>query len=139
MDFKTSMSTWPQDQIIYQEWCWKVVLIFQTSLDCGRLPKAWKEAFITPLFKKGDRSKPANYRPVSLISICCKLLEHIIHSTVISHLDENGILNGAQHGFRKKRSSRSQLILAEIIRVQINSWTLKLHLIKLMVKHFNLR
>ena len=87
-----------------------LVLIFQTSLDCGRLPKAWKEAFITPLFKKGDRSKPANYRPVSLTSICCKLLEHMIHSTVISHLDENGILNEA-HGFRKKRSCESQLIL----------------------------
>jgi len=88
-----------------------LVLIFQTSLDCGRLPKAWKEAFNTPLFKKGDRSKPANYRPVSLTSIGCKLLEHMIHSTVISQLDVNGILNEAQHVFRKKRSCESQLIL----------------------------
>ena len=88
-----------------------LVLIFQTSLDCGRIPTAWKEAFITPLFKKGDRSKPSNYRPVSLTSICCKLLEHVIHSNVISHLDQHGILSDAQHGFRKERSCESQLIL----------------------------
>jgi hypothetical protein len=88
-----------------------LVLIFQTSLNCGKLPSAWKEAFITPLFKKGDKNIASNYRPVSLTSICCKLLEHIIHSTVIRHLEQHRILNDAQHGFRKSRSCESQLII----------------------------
>ena len=88
-----------------------LVLIFQKSIDCGKLPSAWKEAYITPIFKKGDKSLASNYRPVSLTSICCKLLEHVIHSSVISHLDRLGILSEAQHGFRKQRSCESQLII----------------------------
>jgi hypothetical protein len=80
-------------------------LIFQASLHQGQVPTIWKDAFITPLFKKGDRSKPSNYRPVSLTLICCKIMEHIIHSTVMKHLDMHGILVNAQHGFRKSRSN----------------------------------
>lgn len=86
-------------------------IIFQASLDQGIIPQAWKKAFISPIFKKGDRHKPANYRPISLTSICCKILEHIVHSHVMSHLDSHNMLNDAQHGFRKSRSCESQLIL----------------------------
>ena len=50
--------------------------LFQFSLDSGRVPTDWKTANIIHIFKKGDRHKPSNYRPVSLTSICCKLLEH---------------------------------------------------------------
>ena len=85
--------------------------IFQASLDQGIIPQAWKKAYVSPIFEKGDRHKAANYRPISLTSICCKLLEHIVHSHVISHLDSNHMLNTAQHGFRKYRSCETQLIL----------------------------
>ena len=68
-------------------------------------------ANIVPLFKKGDRANPANYRPVSLTSICCKILEHVLHSTIINHLESQKILCENQHGFRKSRSCESQLIL----------------------------
>ena len=85
--------------------------IFQASFDQGIIPQAWKKAYVLPIFKKGDRHKAANYRPISLTSICCKLLEHIVHSHVISHLDSNHMLNTAQHGFRKYRSCETQLIL----------------------------
>ena len=88
-----------------------ICLIFQASLDQGRIPTAWKQAYISPIFKKGDRHKPSNYRPVSLTSVCCKILEHIVHSHVMGHLDRNQLLSDAQHGFRKKRSCESQLIL----------------------------
>ena len=54
--------------------------LFQFSLDSGTVPTYWKTANIIPIFKKGDRHKPSNYRPVSLTSICCKLLEHILYS-----------------------------------------------------------
>ena len=86
-------------------------MIFQASIDQGKIPTAWKQAYISPIFKKGDRHKPSNYRPVSLMSVCCKILEHIVHSHVMGHLDNNHLLSDVQHGFRKKRSCESQLIL----------------------------
>ena len=56
-----------------------ITRIFQTSLYEGTVPKDWRKANIVPIFKKGDdKSKPANYRPVSLTAICSKILEHII-------------------------------------------------------------
>ena len=62
-------------------------------------------------YKKGDPLTPANYRPVSLTLIPCKILEHIVHSNVINHLVvKNKILCDQQHGFRKKRSCETQLI-----------------------------
>ena len=67
---------------------------------------------MVPIFKKGERSHPGNYRPISLTSISCKMLEHIVCSSVMDHLDGFRILSNAQHGFRKKRSCESQLILA---------------------------
>ena len=62
------------------------------------------------MFKKGNRSSPSNYRPVSLTSILCKLLEHVISSNISSHFDFNCILTDNQHGFRKRRSCDTQLI-----------------------------
>jgi len=47
-------------------------MIFQTSLDQGSLPNIWKTANVVPIFKKGNKSDPCNYRPVSLTCICCK-------------------------------------------------------------------
>ena len=88
-----------------------LTMIFHASLDQGKIPHDWKNAFISPIFKKGDRHKPSNYRPVSLTSICCKILEHIVYNHVIKHLDDHHLLNDAQPGFRKRRSCESQLIL----------------------------
>ena len=80
-------------------------------LDSGELPMDWLEANVTPLFKKGDRASPSNYRPVSLTAIACKLLEHIIHHHVMAHLETYNILTDHQHGFRKGRSCETQLAL----------------------------
>ena len=87
-----------------------LTLIFQASYDQGTVPSDWKGAFITPLFKKGDKSKASNYRPVSLTSICSKAMEHIVHSHLMKYLDSHHILSDQQHGFRKRRSCESQLI-----------------------------
>ena len=65
--------------------------------------------YMTPTFKKGDRSKAENYRPISLASVLCKLLEHIIHSHIMIHFDTHNILSDTQHGFRKHRSTETQL------------------------------
>ena len=76
----------------------------------GSILPDWKLAFITPLFKKGHISKAANYRPVSLTSICCKLIEHIINSNVPTYLEKSKILSDYQHVFIKRRSCESQHI-----------------------------
>ena len=84
-----------------------LTLIFQSSVDTGLLPADWKDAHVTPVLKKGEQYDPANYRPVSLTSVCCKVLEHILTSTTMDHLEQNNILCSQQHGFRKKRSSET--------------------------------
>ena len=87
-----------------------LALVFQSSLDCGRVPRDWTMAHVVPLFKKGDKSAASNYRPVSLTSICSKALEHVLHSNIMDPLEEHNILTDAQHGFRCKRSCETQLI-----------------------------
>ena len=62
--------------------------LFQQSMDTGEIPKEWSLANICPLFKKSDRSLACNYRPVSLTCVPCKLLEHIVCSNIMAHLDE---------------------------------------------------
>ena len=88
-----------------------VTSIFSQSLDTGEIPKDWSIAWITPVFKKGTRSDPANYRPVSLTCILCKLMEHTLCTHIRGHLDKHGILSEANHGFRSKHSCKSQLLL----------------------------
>ena len=85
--------------------------IFNMSISTGSVPSDWRSANITCLFKKGERSAAANYRPVSLTSVPCKMLEHIIFRHIMLHLEEHDILVEYQHGFRKKRSCESQLVI----------------------------
>ena len=87
-----------------------ITVLFQASLDQGCVPSDWKKAEIVPVFKKGSKTKVENYRPISLTSISSKLLEHIIHSNVMDHLEKHGFLNAFQHGFRKNHSCETQLI-----------------------------
>ena len=84
--------------------------IFQLSVESRQVPEAWKNANVTAIFKKGSRTEAANYRPISLTSVASKLLEHIIHSHVMKHLELHNILTDSQHGFRAKRSTKTQLI-----------------------------
>ena len=88
--------------------------IFQASIDNKYLPKDWRKANITPIYKKGDKSSPANYRPVSLTSIPgCKVLhvEHIIYHHIFAHIDRHDLLSDAQHGFRQRRGCETQLAM----------------------------
>ena len=57
------------------------------------------------------RTNPANYHPVSLTCLLCKILEHIINMHILDHFDEHRLLVDAQHGFRKRRSCETHLIL----------------------------
>ena len=83
----------------------------KACLDQGTTPDDWKTANVVPIFKKGDRNRPEDYRPVSLTSIACKILEHIVCSSIHRHLEAHSILTDAQHGLRKRRSCETQLII----------------------------
>ena len=85
--------------------------IFQQSIHTGQIPHDWTTAFVTPIFKKGNHHLAGNYRPVSLTSVPCKILEHIICSHIRSHLDKHNILTQWQHGFRSKHSCETQLLI----------------------------
>ena len=87
-----------------------LTLLYQTSIDSGIVPQDWRTAHVSPIFKKGERYKPANYRPISLTSIPGKLLEHIIVHTIMDFAETNAIFCREQHGFRKQRSCVSQLL-----------------------------
>ena len=84
--------------------------LFQSSLDQAILPIEWKTANIHGVFKSGKKEECENYRPISLTSVACKVLEHIVHSHVMKYLEANNILVDIQHGFRQKRSTETQLL-----------------------------
>ena len=79
-------------------------ILFSKSLSAGKVPSEWKLANVTPIFKKGDKSQPGNYRPISLTSIVCKLMESIIRDNMVKFFEDNDIINNTQHGFRNNRS-----------------------------------
>ena len=88
-----------------------IKVIFDKSLQTGTLPTEWLTANVMPVFKKGDKSLAANYRPISLTCILCKVLEHILASNIVKHLDAQEIMYDMQHGFREKRSCETQLVM----------------------------
>jgi len=85
-------------------------IIYNISLQTGSLPSIWKCAVVTPIFKKGSPSDPANYRPISLTCIACKLLESCIKEDMLSYFVSEKIITKHQHGFLSKRSTSSQLL-----------------------------
>lgn len=84
--------------------------IFQQSLHEGVLPIEWKIGKIVPFHKSGDKHSPLNYRPISLTSIPCKILEHILYSNLATFLESNSFFTRHQHGFRKTFSCETQLV-----------------------------
>merc|ERR1739842_187527 len=76
-----------------------LTLIFRKSMATGKIPSAWKVAEVKPIFKKGDKSDPGNYRPVSLTSIVCKVFESFLRDALYEHLVKNKLLSKHQFGF----------------------------------------
>ena len=85
--------------------------LYNKSLKTGDVPEDWKLANVTPIFKKGKRSNSANYRPVSLTIILCKVLESLIRDKVIDHLNLYKLIKDTQHGFVKNRSCLTNLLV----------------------------
>ena len=87
-----------------------LLIIFQTSLKTGILPQDWKIANITAIHKKDDKKIANNYRPISLTSIVCKILESIIRDDLMEYLKSNKLISKKQFGFLKGRSTTLQMI-----------------------------
>ena len=84
--------------------------IFNSSLHNNVIPSQWKQALITPIYKKGNRNKASNYRPISLTSSFCRLMESVLHKKFLNHLNSQQLLSTAQFGFLPSQSSCSQLL-----------------------------
>ena len=85
-------------------------LIFWGCTDIGVYPDTWKKSNIVPVHKKGDKQIVNNYRPVSLLPICSKILEKIIFDSTMRFLNENKLLSDAQSGFTPSDSCECQLL-----------------------------
>ena len=82
-----------------------MALLMNTTLEHCCLPKDWKKAFVSPIYKKGARNVAENYRPISLTSVVCKIMEKFVKEAILSHLIENNLLSNKQFGFISGRST----------------------------------
>ena len=87
-----------------------LLILYNKSLSEGQVPSAWKTAEVVAIFKKGTRSSPCNYRPMSLTCIACKVLESLITDQIRQYFDENDLFSKCQHRFRNSRSCIIQLL-----------------------------
>ena len=74
------------------------------------MPPDWKRANITPIFKKGSKGSPGNYRPVSLTCVLCKTMESLLRDAIVKHLAKYQLIHPSQHGFMKGRSCLTNLL-----------------------------
>ena len=85
-----------------------MALLFNRSFGEGVVPSEWKEAIVTPVFKKGSKSNPSNYRPISLLPILSKVQERLVFNKLYPFLSD--LLSEHQSGFRKGDGTHMQLI-----------------------------
>ena len=85
-------------------------ILFNQSLDSNTVPEDWKKAQVCAIYKKGNKSLAGNYRPVSLTSIVCKIMETLIREHLIDHLKANNLFSNKQYGFISGRSTSLQLL-----------------------------
>ena len=84
--------------------------IINSSISSGCFPGKWKRACVKPLHKAGDKSMFSNYRPISLLPTCSKLIEQSVRTQLVNHLEDNNLLYPLQSGFRPKHSTASTLL-----------------------------
>lgn len=85
-------------------------LIWSKSFSASTISPTLKMQYITPIYKKGDRTNAANYRPVSITSHIIKIFERVLRNHLVAHIEGNELLSDSQHGFRKRRSCLTQLL-----------------------------
>ncbi|KAK3090353.1 hypothetical protein FSP39_011129 [Pinctada imbricata] len=93
-----------------QELAQPLRIIFEKSIRDRQVPDEWKVAKISAIYKKGPKSIAGNYRPVSLTSIVCKIMEKIVRNHITKYFLENDLFTKRQYGFMSGRSTAIQLL-----------------------------
>ena len=93
-------------------------LIFTSFMSTGSMPSEWRHATVIPIFKKGNAADLSNYRPISLTSAACKIMERVIYADIVAYLRLHNAISKQQHAFLSRRSTCTNLIET------INDWTL---------------
>ena len=88
-----------------------LAVLFNRSLDEHKFPTSWKIANVTPIFKKGEKDKCGNYRPVSLLSCVSKVMEKCVQIHVFDYLKSYNLLTSNQSGFIPGDSTVMQLLV----------------------------
>ena len=95
--------------------------LFQSSFKTGCIPQDFKDAIVTPIYKKGSKNNVENYRPVSLTSIVGKIMESIIKDSIVKLVEDNKLLNATQHGFTSGKSCLINLLdFMEIVAKEVD-------------------
>ncbi|CAM4605533.1 unnamed protein product, partial [Caretta caretta] len=87
-----------------------LAIIFENSWRLGEVLDNWEKANVVPIFKKGKKEDPGNYRPVSLTSVPGKIMEQVLKESILKHLEERKVIRNSQHGFTKGKSCLTNLI-----------------------------
>ena len=98
-----------------------LALMFGSFFSIHQIPSEWSKSIVTPVFKTGSSSSVANYRPISLTCVACKLMERVISTQMLNYLREHNLISKHQHGFMSRHSTVSNLLES------LNDWTLALN------------
>jgi hypothetical protein len=82
-----------------------LTFIINRCLHDGKFPSVLKLSRVVPIFKKGDRSCPSSYRPISITPIFSKILESVMYAQISSYLEQYDVISNEQYGFRRGRST----------------------------------
>ena len=100
----------------------EITHMYNLSIETSTFPDAWKNALNIPISKSGNLKQGKNYRPISLSPLPGKILEKLIHTQLSGYLEEEGILNNTQHGFRKNHSTIHSIAqLTDYINIKMDS------------------
>ena len=97
-------------QKMHEELKYPITKLFNKSLQTNSIPMEWKKSNVTPIHKSGSKKKASNYRPISITSILCRVLESCIKDEITSHFEKHNLIHDSQHGFRSNKSCLTNLI-----------------------------
>ena len=96
-------------------------MMFNSFFSIDQVPHVWSKAIITPVFKSGRSCDVANYRPIALTCVTCKLMERVVATRLLDYLRMHKLISKDQHGFLSRRSTVSNLLES------VSDWTLALN------------